>query len=278
MDAVKNFYISNGEIKKTKEWTDEPNGKVIYEVIRIINGKPLFYEEHYERMKNSFKLSNVEFKITEEELKEEIPELEIVAYEKEDIDKLVKANDLEIGNIKLTYNTTSKELRGFFIKHSYPTEEMYKDGVSTIIYFGERENPNAKVINQSFRDAVNNEIKKKDAYEAILIDRNGFITEGSRSNIFMIRDRKLYTSKVEAVLSGVTRTEIIKMAKNNGIEVIEGNVNYKNIKMFEGLFISGTSPKILPINKVDDIEFDVNNEFLRELMKKFDEVIENYSK
>ena len=64
MDAVKNFYISNGEIKKTKEWTDEPNGKVIYEVIRIINGKPLFYEEHYERMKNSFKLSNVEFKIT----------------------------------------------------------------------------------------------------------------------------------------------------------------------------------------------------------------------
>ena len=36
MDAVKNFYISNGEIKKTKEWTDEPNGKVIYEVIRII--------------------------------------------------------------------------------------------------------------------------------------------------------------------------------------------------------------------------------------------------
>ena len=208
---------------------------------------------------------NEKFKISEEKLKE-------------DIDKLVKANDSKIGNIKLTYNTTSKELRGFFINHSYPTEEMYKNGVSTIIYFGERENPNAKVINQNFREAVNNEIKKKEAYEAILIDRNGFITEGSRSNIFMIRDRKLYTSKVEAVLPGVTRTEIIKMAKNNGIEVIEGNVNYKNIKMFEGLFISGTSPKILPICKVDDVEFDVNNEFLRELMRKFDEVIENYSK
>ena len=265
MDAVKDFYISNGEVKATEEWTDEPSGKVIYEVIRIINGKPLFYEEHYERMKNSFKLSNEKFKISEEKLKE-------------DIDKLVKPNDSKIGNIKLTYNTTSKELRGFFINHSYPTEEMYKNGVSTIIYFGERENPNAKVINQNFREAVNNEIKKKEAYEAILIDRNGFITEGSRSNIFMIRDRKLYTSKVEAVLPGVTRTEIIKMAKNNGIEVIEGNVNYKNIKMFEGLFISGTSPKILPICKVDDVEFDVNNEFLRELMRKFDEVIENYSK
>ena len=69
MDAVKNFYISNGEVKNTEEWTDEPNGKIIYEVIRIINGKPLFYEEHYERMKNSFKLSNEEFKISEEELK-----------------------------------------------------------------------------------------------------------------------------------------------------------------------------------------------------------------
>ena len=39
MDAVKDFYISNGTVKSTEEWTDEPNGKVIYEVIRIINEK-----------------------------------------------------------------------------------------------------------------------------------------------------------------------------------------------------------------------------------------------
>ena len=108
MDAVKNFYISNGEIKKTKEWTDEPNGKVIYEVIRIINGKPLFYEEHYERMKNSFKLSNVEFKITEEELKEDIDKLNQSFLDEAqfNVDKMKAKFDPNL-------NVTTKVLVGF---------------------------------------------------------------------------------------------------------------------------------------------------------------------
>lgn len=260
MDAIREFYISNSNLKGIEEWIDEEGGKVIYEVIRIINGKPLFYKEHYERMKNSFKLSDEDFDINEDQLES-------------DIESLVKANNLSIGNIKITYNTSSKELRAFFIKHSYPTKEMYENGVSTILYFGERKNPNAKVINQSFRDTVNEEIKRNNAYEAILVDRNGYITEGSRSNIFLFKEGKLYTSKVEAVLPGVTRTEIIKMAKKNNIDVIEENIHYTNIKDFNGLFISGTSPNILPICKVNNIEFNVNNEFLRRLMRLFDEVV-----
>lgn len=260
MDAIREFYISNSNIKNIGEWIDEEGGKVIYEVLRIIDGKPLFYKEHYERMKNSFKLSNEEFSIKEDQLKK-------------DIDTLVRTNNIDIGNIKITYNTLSKELRIFFIKHSYPTKDMYENGVPTILYFGERENPNAKVINQGFRDAVNEEIKKNNAYEAILVDRNGFITEGSRSNIFLFKEGKLYTSKVEAVLPGVTRTEIIRMAKKNNIDVIEENISHNNIKDFDGLFISGTSPNILPICKVDRIKFDVNNEFLRNLMRLFDEVV-----
>ena len=81
------------------------------------------------------------------------------------------------------------------------------------LYFGERENPNAKIINLSFREKVNKKIREKNAYEAILVDRKGYITEGSKSNIFMIKDNMLLTSPVKAVLPGVTRGEIIDIAE-----------------------------------------------------------------
>ena len=236
------------------------NDKVVYEVLRVIDGKPLFFEDHLERMKNSFDLINEGFLLKNDEIKEMIKDL---------INKEKKL----CGNIKITYSIIEKKLDVFFIKHSYPTDEMYDNGVKVILYFGERENPNAKVINNSFREKVNKEIKKNDAHEAILVDRNGCITEGSRSNIFLIKDSNVYTSKVEAVLPGVTRTEIIKVAKENNINIIEENIRYTDLEKFDVLFISGTSPNILPIRRVNELEFDVENYLLRKLMSLFDELI-----
>lgn len=260
IEAINEYYIDNGKLRKLEEWREEGEGKLIYEVIRIINGKPLFYKEHYDRMINSFKLNNYKNDITYDEVLN-------------DINNLVKSNNKTLGNIKIIFNTKSNEFKIFFIKHSYPTDEMYKEGVKTILYFGERENPNAKVINNSFRGAVNKEIKKNDAHEAILVDRNGYITEGSRSNIFLIKGSNVYTSKVEAVLPGVTRTEIIKVAKENSINIIEENIRYTDLEKFDVLFISGTSPNILPIKRVNGLEFDVENDLLRKLMRLFDELI-----
>lgn len=182
--------------------------KIIYEVLRIIDGKPIFLEEHIKRMKNSFKLVNEEFKLKYDDIFRLI-------------ENTVKSENKIIGNIKITYSLNLKELKVFFIPHSYPTDEMYRNGVKTILYFGERNNPNAKIVNDDFRNMVNCEINKHNAYEAILIDRNGFITEGSRSNIFMINGNKLITSPLKAVLPGVTRGKIIDIARRIGIEVKE---------------------------------------------------------
>ena len=172
IEAINEYYIDTGKLRKVEEWREEGEGKLIYEVIRIINGKPLFYKEHFDRMINSFKLNNYKNDITYDELLN-------------DINSLVISNDKNLGNIKIIFNTKSNEFKIFFIKHSYPTDEMYKEGVKTILYFGERENPNAKVINNGFREAVNKEIKKNDAHEAILVDRNGYITEGSNRIFFL---------------------------------------------------------------------------------------------
>ncbi|NFS27824.1 aminotransferase class IV [Clostridium botulinum] len=265
MEGINKFFIENSNIKEINQLENiKVPGKVIYEVLRIIHGKPLFLENHLLRMENSFKFINIDqcldnFKI------------------RNDIENLVRENEKLEGNIKLTYNVNEKVMRIFFINHSYPNEEMYKNGVKTILYFGERENPNAKIVNLNFREKVNIKIKENNAYEAILVDRNGYITEGSKSNIFMVKENVLLTSPIKTVLPGVTRGEIINIAIENGIKVEEVSYKYSDIEKLDGMFISGTSPKILPINQVDSIKMN-SNEIINKLIKCYNNKIIDYIK
>ncbi|NFN92728.1 aminotransferase class IV [Clostridium botulinum] len=265
MEGINKFFIENSNIKEINQLENiKMPGKVIYEVLRIIHGKPLFLENHLLRMENSFKIINIDqcldsFKI------------------RNDIENLVRENEKLEGNIKLTYNVNEKVMRIFFINHSYPNEEMYKNGVKTILYFGERENPNAKIVNLNFREKVNIKIKENNAYEAILVDRNGYITEGSKSNIFMVKENVLLTSPIKTVLPGVTRGEIIDIAIENGIKVEEVSYKYSDIEKLDGMFISGTSPKILPINQVDSIKMN-SNEIINKLIKYYNNKIIDYIK
>ncbi|MGM9934238.1 aminotransferase class IV [uncultured Clostridium sp.] len=237
--------------------------KVIYEVLRVIDGKPIFLEAHIKRMKNSFKLVGQEFPLKFEEIRAKIREL-------------VKKENKTIGNIKITYGLNSRELKIFFIPHSYPTDEMYEKGVKTIFYFGERSNPNAKIVNDDFRNKVNEEISRNNAYEAILVDRNGFITEGSKSNIFMVKGNELITSPAKAVLPGVTRGEIIELAHNIGVSVREEEYSYDDIDKLDGMFISGTSPKVLPINSVGEIKLNPKNDVIKKLLDEYNSAMKKY--
>jgi branched-chain amino acid aminotransferase len=94
-------------------------GKIIYEVMRVMKGKPIFLEDHLIRMKNSFKLIDKQFDLRYEDINKEIRKL------------ITTENKLE-GNIKITYEVNEKVLKIFFVEHSYPTDGMYKDGVKTI--------------------------------------------------------------------------------------------------------------------------------------------------
>jgi len=237
--------------------------KIIYEVLRVIDGIPIFLEAHLERMKNSFKLINVEFPLSYEEIRTKI-------------ESIIKDEDKYNGNIKVTYGVNEKKLKVFFIEHFYPTEEMYKNGVDTILYFGERENPNAKIVNDSFREKVNKEIKDNNAYEAILVDNNGNVTEGSKSNIFMVKDDVLITSPIKAVLPGVTRGEIIELAQKLKIKIQEVEYKYTDIDKLDGMFISGTSPKVLPIKSVNSIKLDPANKIIRSLVEEYNREIMDY--
>ena len=262
MEAINKFYLNNEKIEDVNEFNeDSEKGSIIYEVLRVINGKAVFLKDHIERMKRSFALINMEFPFNTEDVEKKVNEV-------------IKKNDNVLGNIKITYNTASKNLKIYYIKHSYPSNELYTEGVKTILYYGERENPNLKVVSTAFRAKIAEKMKEANAHEALLVDRHGFITEGSKSNFFGIKDKNLITAKGEAVLKGITRDKIFKIAESLGIEVEEVDIKSEDIDKLDAMFISGTSPKILPIAFVNNIKLDVNNITLRKLMKAYNELLE----
>lgn len=263
-ECINKYFLYNNEITNCEEFNDKllSQGKSLYEVMRIIDGKPLFLQKHLERLKNSAKITNQQLWLTIDEIKEKIVQL-------------IKVNEVNIGNLKVIFNFDEKNtFAAYFVKHNYPEEKDYINGVKTILYHGERKNPNAKVVNMDFRRLVDKEIKEKKAFEAILVDRNGYITEGSKSNIFMIKGEKVMTCPLEDVLPGITRNTIIEICRQIGFEVSEEKLDYRNIRDLDALFISGTSPKVLPISEVDNIKFESSkNEIILKIMKSYDKVV-----
>lgn len=268
-EAVFNYFIHNENVYDVQEFDSiyKDNTPSIYEVIRIIDGIPLFLEEHYQRLKNSAGIIGNELGMSFE-------------YIKSNIDKMVRLNDVSRYNIKIIVNNFSvnPDYYFFFIKSGYPEESLYQSGIRTLLYSSTRKNPNAKIINRSLRRDVDALLLEKDCYEALLVNPAGEITEGSRSNLFFIRDGRVYTSPPGDVLMGITRQRIIKLCAEHNIEVVEAAIYSKDLNKFQAAFISGTSPKVLPISSIDDISFSTSNKTLLKLMEIYNGEIEEYIK
>ena len=125
------------------------------------------------------------------------------------------------------------------------------------------------MMDRELRDATNKAIREGDLYEVLLVNRDGIITEGSRSNVFFIKNGEVYTSPTDAVLPGVTRTIIIRIIEEAGIPLHYCAVKQDELSGFDAAFISGTSPKVLPIAYIGDISYDVDDPVLRYIMAKY---------
>lgn len=263
-----NSFIINDNVEKEDKFDEKflKEGKSIYEVLKVLDGVPLFLERHISRLNNSGILSKNEIWLSFEEIKASVL-------------KLIEINKFEIGNVKLIFNFNGdeKNFLAYFIKHSYPSKGDYENGVETILYCGERENPNAKIINYNFKQAVEEKIKISGVYEAILVNNNGYITEGSRSNMFIVKDDVLYTAPILDVLPGITRGVVLEICKKLNIKIIEKCYIANEISSIDGIFLTGTSPNALPIKMIDNFIINsTKNEIIKKIMKEFDGIVKSY--
>jgi branched-chain amino acid aminotransferase len=103
---------------------------------------------------------------------------------------------------------------------------------------------------------VNSQLAKKEAIscgydEAILLDTEGYVSEGSGENIFIVRNGMLKTTPLTSILEGITRNSIIKIANDNGIKTIEERFTRDELYIADESFFTGTAAEVTPIREAD---------------------------
>lgn len=266
--ALLNYFVLNNELHSTCDFNPYPiqRGNLVYEVIRVIEGKPLFLEEHLNRFFHSAQLSRLEVPMDRKSISQQLK-------------SLIDANRMEMGNIEFVYHTDKNEGHRFMAwiaPFFYPSNQQFTEGVAVGKLKAVRKHPNAKAFNRNLRVKADQVIAQQKVYEVLLEDDEGNLTEGSRSNVFFVKDGALFTPPVSMVLPGVTRSKIVKLCKQDQMEVHETEISEANLSTFDACFLTGTSPKILPVSTIDGLFYEVKNRTMRRLMVHFDRLIIEY--
>ncbi|MEN8156926.1 MAG: aminotransferase class IV [Bacteroidota bacterium] len=256
-------YTINGESADVSDFQPDMSVDVYYEVVRLIGGKILFLDDHLQRLKRSLAQSGLEIPGEPAILKS--------------LQTLLRYNKLTLGNIRICIQKSRDDapnLLCYFVPYHYPGESMYSSGVQVASYRHERPNPGIKKWDNSFRVSVANHIRTHGVYEAILVNERDEITEGSRSNLFFIDSKdRLVTPPAENVLQGITRKYVLQICRQERIEVTERPVSQNELSSLVSCFISGTSPKVLPVLQLDEVQFRVDHPVLKRIMERFENLL-----
>lgn len=96
------------------------------------------------------------------------------------------------------------------------------------------------------------EVKKAGYDEAIMLDTEGYVSEASGENIFIVRDGKIKTTPLTSILPGITRDSIITLARDKGYDVVEERFTRDELYIADEAFFTGTAAELTPIREVDD--------------------------
>ena len=171
---------------------------------------------------------------------------------------------------------------------SYMDPEAKKNGISVIKSpYQQYDNPlysNNKIIGTYVNSimAVNDAISKG-AEEAILMDKNGHISEGSGENLFIVKNSRLATPTTDFCLNGITRQSVISIANDLNFEIEEKDLTFDDLLNADEAFYSGTAVEITPITKVNQSKIGTGSigPITDVLQKKYSEIVcgqdKNYS-
>lgn len=255
MYYIGNSIIKNGKLESLSEQESIGLDNEIYELIRVENGMPIFIADHLERLRNTMTNAGLDTQSIAT-----LPQL---------IDWLIICNQQNNCNIRITVNK-QKTMQVGFVPSEYPMKQMYDNGVKTSILDAMREHPKLKIYHAQMRLEAQEQQKREKTYESILVDTEGYITEGSRSNIFFLKGDRLYTAPDRMVLGGIIRKKVIEICNNQNIQLLEVPVNIDEIEEFDKAFLTSTPTRILPINSIGDVTYQKDNMLLKHIMNEMD--------
>ncbi len=124
------------------------------------------------------------------------------------------------------------------------------------------------------------EARKKGYDEALMLDHDGFVSEGPVQNLLMIKKNVLIAPKSSGALLGLTRDTIMEIARGMGMKVLEKNVTLEEVKNADELFFSGTATELGPIESVDDVTIGNGKcgRITAKIMDKFGQIVRGKDK
>ena len=224
----------------------------VYEVIAVLDNNLIDLDFHLKRLKYSLRELEIKFTINKKNLTNIFL-------------NLIKKNKTRNGIIYLQITRGIQFREHKYQKNLTPTLIVYTRnksfnlpgkkfvGVKTITYKDLRwKRRDIKTVNLLPNIIAANMAKKKNAYEAILI-QNGKVTEGTSSNIWIIKRNNLITHPANSdILKGVTRTSLLKIIKKTSLKLIEKQFTHKQLINADEVFLTSSGSFITPILKIDN--------------------------
>lgn len=233
----------------------------VYETIRVTNGRIDFLAEHSERLLESARIIALDHAFS-------------ISFIEKAVVALVQEVQPGTCNLKLLLiggpDQASAALYILCLNPFFPDRKLYRDGAALITYDYERAFPHAKSLNMLQSYLAYRQAKEHQAYDALFINREGCITEGSRTNFFCMRDRTIVTPPDDDVLLGVMRKAALRVAAEAGFVIEQKRIPLQELPQYENAFVTSTSSKIMPVRSIDDHHFGPPTPELKELMDKLD--------
>jgi len=252
------MYLLNGESRHSIDISDRglQYGDGLFETLEVLNGKPLFWQQHLARLQKGCK----KLLIT-------CPDTRLLHQEAQQVIKQTQQGVLKIiitrgsggRGYRLPATSQPTRLLSLHPKADFP-ESYYQQGIN--MRFCRHRlglNPDLagiKHLNRLEQVMARSEWQDADIQEGLMSDTRGFVIEGTMSNIFFVKQKKIYTPALNlSGVAGIVRGLVFDIAWNLGIEIIETQATVKDIIQADELFISNSVIGIWPVARLEKYSF-----------------------
>ena len=263
-------------------------GTSIFEGIRAYkNEENLFIfrlNEHVKRFRNSGKYYNISLRFSDNEIKKAIINL----CRKNKIKKSCYIRPFYfVGQYGINLHVTKKAPTHVAI-FSFPFGDLFnKNGITSCISiwrkFSDASTPTQAKMGGNYLNSIfaTQDAKNRGFDEAILLDKNGYVSEAPGENIFIIKNNTLFTPPLSSsALDGITRRSILTFSKDLGLKTKIKNITKEELKSANEVFLSGTAAEITPIIQIDKKKISSGKigNLTKTIMEKYHDIVMNKSK
>ena len=251
-------------------------GDGIYDVVKVVDGIFPFFEDHVKRLEKSAIFFGMKLSYNLEQIKSVARELSML-------------NGVKNGELFLELTRGYDEIRDHIFEEKYePTflgivqplrkidPVLWKKGAKLVTFPDMRHGLcEHKTINLLPNVLAKNYAHSKRAYEALMFrmeDGKKYVTEGGSSSYIFFDGKRVVAPKIENILPSITRSKVLSIVKDMGVEVTERRVWLDEVWHMKEVILLSTVSKVMPVVQIDDVSFELG-EMAKRLMEAFEDLI-----